>query len=144
MAEIAWQPTTDYVEGANITRLMRAYGIDSIGDLRRRSIEDMEWFWDAVVKDLGIEFSEPYERVLDASAGAPWAKWFVGGKVNLTYNCVDRHAASERADRVALIGETEDGEVRTLTYRQLRLEVDRIAAGLRTLGIRKGDPVAVF
>jgi acetyl-CoA synthetase len=144
MAEIAWSPTKDYVENANVTRLMRAHGIDSIDVLRRRSIEDMEWFWDAVVKDLGIEFSERYGRVMDASAGVPWTRWFIGGKVNLAYNCVDRHASSDRADQPALIGETEDGEVRTLTYRQLRLEVDRIAAGLRALGIRKGDPVAVF
>src|SRR5205823_6906763 len=59
------------------------------------------------------------------------------------HNCVDRHAAS-RPDRVAVIGELEDGEVRQLTYAELRREVDRIAAGLRTLGIVKGDRVAVF
>ena len=81
---------------------------------------------------------------MDLSGGIPWAKWFVGGRVNLTYNCVDRHAASERADHLAVIGETEDGEVHTLTYAELRREVDRIAAGLRAIGIRKGDPVAVF
>jgi acetyl-CoA synthetase len=144
MADLAWRPTPEYVENANVTRLMRAHGIDSIDELRRRSVEDMEWFWDAVVKDLGIGFSQPYERVMDDSGGPAWTRWFVGGKVNLAYNCVDKHAASERADRVALIGETEDGEVTTLTYRELRREVDRIAAGLRTLGIRKGDPVAVF
>jgi acetyl-CoA synthetase len=144
MADVAWRPTAEYIENANITRLMRAHGIESIDELRRRSVEDMEWFWDAVVKDLGIEFSQPYERVMDDSGGPAWTKWFIGGKVNLAYNCVDRHAASDRADRIALIGETEDGDVKTLTYRELRREVDRIAAGLRTLGIRKGDPVAVF
>ena len=144
MAEVAWRPTPEYVENANVTRLMRAHGIDSIDELRRRSVEDIAWFWDAVVKDLPIVFTTPYEQVVDASAGIPWAKWFLGGRVNLTYNCVDRHAASERADRLAVIGETEDGEVHTLTYAELRREVDRIAAGLRAIGIRKGDPVAVF
>jgi acetyl-CoA synthetase len=144
MTEIAWRPTPEYVDNANVTRLMRAHGIESIDELRRRSVEDMEWFWDAVVKDLPIEFSTPYEQVVDLSEGVPWAKWFVGGRVNLTYNCVDRHAASERADVVAVIGESEDGEVRSLTYAELRREVDRVAAGLRVLGIRKGDPVAVF
>jgi acetyl-CoA synthetase len=144
VAEVAWRPTPEYVENANVTRLMRTHGVESIDALRRRSVEDMEWFWDAVVKDLGIEFSRPYERVMDDSRGPAWTKWFIGGEVNLAYNCVDRHAASDRADRPALIGETEDGEVRTLTYRELRREVDRIAAGLRALGIRKGDPVAVF
>jgi len=96
------------------------------------------------VKDLGIEFTTPYERVLDSSAGVPWTKWFLGGRVNLTHNCVDRHAASDRADRVAVVGEYEDGAVRKLTYAELKREVDAIAGGLRALGIGKGDPVAVF
>ncbi len=144
MTEVAWRPTPDYVENANVTRLMRAHGIDSIDELRRRSVQDIEWFWDAVVKDLPIDFTTPYERVMDLSGGIQWGKWFVGGHVNLTYNCVDRHAAGRHADRLAVIGETEDGEVHSLTYAELRREVDRIAAGLRSLGIRKGDPVAVF
>jgi acetyl-CoA synthetase len=144
MAEVAWGPTPEYVENANVTRLMRAHGMGSIDELRRRSVEDMEWFWDAVVRDIPIDFAAPYERVLDVSDGVPWSKWFVGGRVNLTYNCVDRHAASERAERTALIGETEDGEVRSLTYSELRREVDRIAAGLRLLDVGKGDRVAVF
>ena len=144
MAEVAWRPTPEYVENANVTRLMRAHGIDSIDELRRRSVEDMDWFWDAVVQDLGIEFTTPYERVMDASAGPAWTKWFIGGRVNLTHNCVDRHAASDRADRIAIIGEYEDGAVRKLTYAELKREVDAIAGGLRALGIGKGDPVAVF
>jgi acetyl-CoA synthetase len=144
MAEVAWRPTPEYVENANVTRLMRAHGVGSIDELRRRSVEDMEWFWDAVVKDMGIEFTTPYERVLDNSGGIAWSKWFVGGRVNLTHNCVDRHAMSGRADRLAVIGEREDGEVHTYTYRELKREVDAIAAGLRDLGIGKGDPVAVF
>src|SRR6185503_2323407 len=123
---------------------MRAHGIASIDELRRRSVEDIAWFWDAVVKDLPIDFTTPYEQVVDESGGIPWCKWFVGGHVNLTYNCVDRHAASERADKPAIIGEQEDGLVRRLTYAELRREVDRIAAGLRSIGVRKGDRVAVF
>src|SRR6185503_14776737 len=144
MAEVAWKPTPEYVEHANVTRLMRAHGVGSIDELRRRSVEDMEWFWDAVVRDLGIEFTTPYERVLDSSGGIAWSKWFVGGHVNLTHNCVDRHALGDRADRVAIVSETEDGGGNRLTYAELKREVDAIAAGLRELGIGKGDPVAVF
>lgn len=144
MTEVAWRPTAEYVENANVTRLMRAHAIDSIDELRRRSIDDMEWFWDAVVKDMGIEFTTPYERVMDDDGGIPWTKWFVGGRVNFTHNCVDRHALSDRADRIAIIGEHEDDEVRSITYAALKVEVDAIAAGLRELGIGKGDPVAVF
>ena len=144
MAEVAWRPTPAYVENANVTRFMRRHGIDSIDEFRRRAVEDMEWFWDAVVQDMGIEFTTPYARVLDDSAGIPWCKWFVGGRVNLTYNCVDRHAQGERADRVAIVSEREDGGETTYTYGELKREVDAIAAGLRELGVGKGDPVAVF
>ena len=123
---------------------MRAHGIDSIDELRKRSVEDVEWFWGAVVDDLGIEFSAPYSKVLDLSDGAPWAKWFVDGKINLTVNCVDRHARSEKASTTALISEREDGEVSSYTYSELSAEVDRFANALRANGIGKGDAVAVF
>ena len=144
MAEVAWRPTADYIDNANVTRFMRKHGIASIDEFRRRSIEESEWFWDAVVEDMGIEFTTPYERVLDSSGGIAWSKWFVGGRVNLTHNCVDRHALGDRADRLAIVSETEDGSVRKLTYAELKREVDEVAAGLRELGIGKGDPVAVF
>jgi acetyl-CoA synthetase len=144
VAEVAWRPSSEYVENANVTRFMRKHGIDSIDEFRRRSIEESEWFWDAVVQDMGIEFTTPYERVLDSSGGIAWSKWFVGGHVNLTHNCVDRHALGDRADRVAVISEREDGDVDSLTYAELKRKVDLIASGLRDLGVGKGDPVAVF
>ena len=144
MAEVAWRPSPEYAENANVSRFMRQHGIGSIDEFRRRSIEESEWFWDAVVEDMGIEFTTPYERVLDRSGGIAWSKWFVGGRVNLTHNCVDRHALGDRGERPAIVSESEDGDVRTFTYAELKREVDAIAAGLRALGIGKGDPVAVF
>src|SRR6266511_135011 len=145
MTELAWEPTPEYVERANVTRFMRAHGIDSIGELRRRSVEDVEWYWDAAVKDLGIEFSTPYERVLDSSKGVPWTTWFVGGRINLVWNCVDRWAHSKEArDRVALIGESETGAVRALTFRELHREIDKAMAGLIEAGVGKGDAVGVY
>src|SRR3989441_2340347 len=145
MTELAWEPTTDYVERANVTRLMRAHGIGSIDELRRRAAEDIEWYWDAAVRDLSLEFTTPYERVLDTSKGIPWATWFTGGRVNLVRSCVDRWAdRDETRERVALIGESETGESRSLTFGELRSEVDRVAAGLTEAGIGMGDAVAVF
>jgi acetyl-CoA synthetase len=145
MTELAWEPTPEYVERANVTRLMRVHGIDSIGELRRRSVADVEWYWNAAVEDLGIDFSAPYERVLDTSRGIPWATWFVGGRVNLVHNCVDRWAdRPETRDQVALIGESETGDARSLTFAELRAAVDEVAAALRAAGIGKGDSVAVF
>jgi acetyl-CoA synthetase len=145
MTELAWEPTPEYVERANVTRLMRAHGIDTIDELRRRSVEDVEWYWDAAVRDLALEFHVPYERVLDTSRGAPWATWFEGGRVNLVANCVDRWAERpETRDQVALIGESETGASRSLTFAELRAAVDEVAAALREAGVGRGDAVAVF
>src|SRR5262249_15880131 len=72
------------------------------------------------------------------------AKWFVGGKLNLCYNCVDRHALGARRDKTAIIWESEPGEVRRLTYAELHDEVQRFASGLKALGIHKGDRVAIY
>ena len=143
MSDLAWEPTPEYVERANVTRLMRAHGIASIGELRARSVEDVAWFWDAVVADLGIPFSRPYTRVLDDSRGIEWCRWFDDGEVNLAVACVDRWADST-PHAPALIAEAEDGEVRTLSYSELRAEVERVAAALRGAGIGKGDAVGVF
>jgi acetyl-CoA synthetase len=143
MSEVIWRPSEEYIERANVTRFMRAHGIQTYEELVERSQADVEWFWDAVVKDLGIEFFEPYQRVLDTSDGIPWAKWFVGGKINLAHATCDVWA-DRTPDRVAALSETEDGEVRQLTYRELRETADRLANGLASLGIGEGDAVGIF
>jgi acetyl-CoA synthetase len=143
VGDIVWSPSEDYVERANVTRLMRAYDLGSYDELVKRSQDDVEWFWEAVVRDLGIEFYQPYTRVLDESEGKPWAKWFVGGKINLAHNCVDRWA-ERTPNKVAILWEGEEGPTRSVTYRDLREMADRTAAGLRTLGVKAGDAVGVF
>jgi acetyl-CoA synthetase len=143
MTEIVWRPTPDYLERANLTRFMRTHAIGSYEELIRRSQDDIEWFWDAVIQDLGIEFFKPYEAVLDTSDGIPWATWFVGGTINLAHNCVDRWA-ERTPEAVAVLWEGEDGEVRRVTYRQLREMADRLAHGLEGLGVRERDAVGIF
>src|SRR5919109_855125 len=143
MADIVWRPTEDYMERANVTRFMRRHGLGSYEELVARSQEDIEWFWDAVVQDLGIEFFRPYDRVLDTSRGVPWATWFMGGTLNLAHVTCDAWAA-RAPDRVAVGGEGEDGEVRRVTYGELRGMADRLAHGLRSLGVEDGDAVGIF
>ena len=140
---IMWRPSEDYVERANVTRFMRAHGIESYEDLVRRSVDDIAWFWDAVVQDLGIEFFRPYTQVVDTSRGIEWSTWFGGGSVNLAYNCVDRWA-ERTPDAVAVIWEGEEGATRRVTYRELRELSDRLANGLVSLGIGEGDAVGIF
>src|SRR6266496_767478 len=141
--DIVWSPSRDYVERANVTRFMRRHGIDSYEELVKRSQDGVEWFWSAVVEDLGIEFFEAYTQVLDTSDGIPWSKWFTGGRINLAHNCVDRWA-ERTPDRVAVLWEGEDGTVRRVSYAELREMADRLAHGLRELGVGPGDTVGIF
>jgi acetyl-CoA synthetase len=106
----------------------------------KQSIEDPEAFWAGIAKDL--HWFKPWDKVLEWNL--PSAKWFVGGKMNLSYNCLDRHVNSERANKTAIIWEGEPGEVRRYTYAELLAEVQRFANGLKALGIKKGDRVAVY
>lgn len=144
MSDFAWSPSSDFLENSNVTRLMRKAGAVDLADLVRRSVADVGSFWALVEKDLGIEWSRPYQRVLDSSRGIPWTKWFVGGRVNLAANCVDRHAASGRRNKLALVWEGEDGKVVRWTYRDLARETARLAGALAALGVRKGDAVGLF
>jgi len=141
--EFVWEPTSDYVENANVTRLMRKHGIDSFDELVKKSQDDIEWYWPAAIEDVGIDFFEPYQQLLDTSEGIQFPRWFVGGKVNLTYNCVDRWAES-RQGNPAIVWEGEDGATRTVTYSMLSVAVNKVANGLRSLGVGEGDRVGVY
>jgi acetyl-CoA synthetase len=142
--EFAWRPSRAYAEGSRIARFLRGHGIPSLEELHRRSIAEPEWYWGAVVRDLGVRFIRPYAGVLDLSAGIPWARWFPGGTLNLADNCVDRHLDSGRSRRPALAWEGDDGTTRTLRYAELASEVNRFANALRSIAIGKGDRVALL
>src|ERR687892_563148 len=143
MSDLVWQPSPQYIDEANVTRLMRAHGIDDYRALVARSQREPEWFWPAVVEDLDIEFFEPFTSVLDVSRGPQWPQWFGGGTINLTHNCIDKHL-DERGDRPAIVWEGEDGATRTLSYADMHRDVCRLAAGLRELGVTRGDAVGVY
>ncbi len=120
----------------------RAY-IRSMADYERLYDEaerDPESFWARIASEL--DWFVPWKKVLEWDA--PWAKWFVGGKLNLSHNCLDRHIATWRKNKAALVWEGEPGEIRTLTYQQLLSEVSRCANVLKSLGVRKGDRVAIY
>src|ERR1700749_1798170 len=108
--------------------------------LYNQSIEDPEKFWAGAAKEL--HWFTPWSKVLDWNL--PWAKWFVGGKINVSYNCIDRHVLNGKRDKTAILWEGEPGEVRKLTYGDLLTEVQKFANALKSLGIRNGDRVAVY
>lgn len=142
--EIFWTPPRELAQKSNVARFMQKHSIQNYEELVRRSTSDIEWFWDGVVRDLNIEFFQPYEEVLDTSRGIPWATWFTGGKINLTHNCLDRHTHGSTNQKLALIWEGEDGAVRRLTYEELHHITNRLANALQELGIGKGDTVGIF
>jgi acetyl-CoA synthetase len=143
-SQVGWLPTEASEARSRLRRFMEAHGFVSLDELHRRSIADQTWFWDAVVKDLDLEFYQPYQQVLDLSRGKPWARWFVGGKYNYVHNALDRHAAGPSAPKLAITWEGEDGAIRQLTYAELADMANRFASGLRQLGVEKGDRVGIF
>jgi acetyl-CoA synthetase len=114
MSEYAWEPTPEATEHANVTRLMRRHGAADIDALRRRSVADVDWYWNAVVEDLGLPFARPYGAVRDVSRGIEWTTWFTGGGFNAASACVGRWRAESPA-APAIVHEDEAGNVTTLS-----------------------------
>ncbi|MEP6976663.1 MAG: AMP-binding protein [Thermoleophilia bacterium] len=144
MPEYVWTPTPEQVEQANVTRLIRRLGCADYHELQRLSVRDPERFWPEVVDDLGIEFSTPWDRVLDTSRGIEWATWFVGARLNLAWNCVHKWAQGARADEEAAVFLGEDGVRASLTWAQVSRAVTKLAEALVAAGIEPGDRVGIF
>jgi len=109
-------------------------------DLYERAKRDRLAFW--AEQALALDWLAPWSRVLEWSP--PHAKWFVGGKLNVAANCLDRHLESARRNKAAIIWEGEPGDHRVLTYWDLAREVSRCASALKTLGVKRGDRVAIY
>jgi acetyl-CoA synthetase len=143
MPEVIWTPDEATLERANVVRLMRRHGFDDYRALVERSIDDPEWFWAAAIEDMGIELFEPWRQVADTSRGPEWTTWFVGGKLNIAWNCVHRWAAAGPDDTAAIF-RGEDGARRELTFAELGHDVTRLAEALVRLGVEPGDRVAIY
>jgi len=139
--DVVWRAPLD--GSTNVERFMAEHGIASFDDLLQRSIDEPEWFWDALVAFLGLPFATPYTQVLDISGGIPWARWFTGGTTNLAAACVDRWVR-ETPTATAIVWEGEDGEVRELSYETLGQQVDLLASLLQRRGIGQGDTVGIY
>jgi acetyl-CoA synthetase len=144
MGEIAWRPPPDLARRARIARFLDAHGLASVGELHRRSVEDPAWYWDAVVRWLGVRFTRGYDRVLDGSRGFAWTRWFPGALLNLADNCLGRNLAAGRGGAPAVVWEGDDGTSRTVTYADLEGEVRQLAGALQRLGVARGDRVGVL
>ena len=139
MNKFAWNPGPDIIARARLTEFLRFTALRGFARLYEQSIADVGWFSDNVLRFLKIRFDEPYTSILDLSRGIEWPTWCVNGRLNITESCL-HHDDSQ----TAVIAESETGAMRTLTYGELRAEVAQVAGGLQSLGIRKGDRVAIY
>ncbi|MDP9275451.1 MAG: AMP-binding protein, partial [Chloroflexota bacterium] len=135
----AWTPTAAYLERSRLRAFAMKNGCADYEALLRWSTEDLEGFWAATERDLHISWRTPYTHVVDTSRGLPWTTWWTGGRMNYVATAL-RHDG----DRVAIVAESEEGAVRTVTYRELSEQVASVASGLRSLGVKRGDRVAVY
>jgi acetyl-CoA synthetase len=125
--------------GTNVERFMAEHGFGDFESLRRRSIDEPEWFWPAAVDFLGLPFRRRWDSVLDSSRGIEWATWFDGGRLNLA-DWLLRHPD----ERTAVVWEGEDGEEVSWTYADLDRESSAVAARLAEAGVGAGDAVGIF
>jgi len=121
--------------------VIRSAWVQDWESIARRAETDLEGFW--AERALELEWYSPWNKVLDDS-NKPFYKWFVGAKVNIIHNCLDRHMKTWRKNKLALIWEGEKGEVRTFSYFALSREVSKFANVLKSMGIRKGDRVTIY
>jgi len=168
---IAWTPTPDVIERAQLTRFMKQVGVSTWNELYEFSIRDVEKFTEEVLKFLDITFDPPYSRVMDVSGGVEFPRWFgtrtssgtrtpssasaedvphadegvrvPSAGLNITTMCLDRWQTDEMKDQPAVIWEGEDGAHWHWTYEELLEQVEFCASGLRHLGIEKGDAVGI-
>ena len=133
--ERVFHPPRAFAEKAHIKSMAE------LEALRAEAEADPERFW-ARMAESELHWFKPWDTVLKWEP--PHAEWFVGGKINISYNCLDRHLPTWRRNKAALIWEGEPGDTRTLTYQQLHTEVCRFANVLKRIGVEKGDRVALY
>ena len=122
---------------------MSHHGIEQLAELHQRAIDEPEWFWSAVLADLGIEFYKPYERLIDTAPGLPWTRWCAGGEMNIVHNCLDKRIGTPAEHAPAIRWTTEAGPGGVLTYGELWRDVNRAANGLSQLGLSRGDVIGL-
>jgi acetyl-CoA synthetase len=135
-----WTPSRQFIESTNVWRFMRRLGYSDRDTFLAWSRDNPEQFWPEILREMNVEWFRPYSKVLDSSRGPEWTTWFLDGGLNIAHNCLDRWAAT---DGLACVWETENGAHGQLTFADLHAAANRVANGLRALGVEPGDRVAL-
>ncbi|MDC3425902.1 AMP-binding protein [Aquibacillus sp. 3ASR75-11] len=142
---VAWSPSKEWTESTRLFRWMQSLGYDTYDPFYEKSCSDTAWFWNEAVKELNIDWYEPYQQTLDLSEGIAYPNWFVNGKMNVAYNAVEKWALNPNtANKIAVIWEGDDQQTTSYTYRELNQLVNRAAHGFEQLGITQGDVIAIY
>jgi acetyl-CoA synthetase len=131
-----YYPSDEMVKNAAVS------GMEAYRALCKEAEDDYEGYWGKRARDL-IEWKKPFTQVLDES-NAPFFRWFADGQLNASYNCLDRQVNAGLGDKVAIIFEADNGEVTKVTYRDLLGRVCKMANGLKSMGVKKGDRVVIY
>ncbi|THF60530.1 acetate--CoA ligase [Pseudothauera rhizosphaerae] len=136
------QQTRVYHPSAEVVKNAAVSGIDAYNALVKEAEQDYEGYWARQAREL-VDWKVPFTQVLDES-NAPFFKWFADGKLNVSYNCLDRNIEKGLGDKVAIIFEADDGHITRVTYKELLAKVSKFANALRSLGVKKGDRVVIY
>ncbi len=140
----AWIPTPEFIAGTRETEFLKYMNLKTFEELDALSKKDPSRFWDGVLKFGDLKFYKPYHTVMDTSGGIEWSRWCLGGTTNLVLNCFDKHRNTPVYDKTYLIWCGEDGAERTFTYREFDRLMSRFASSLKSLGVQRGDVVALY
>src|SRR6478736_1238702 len=140
---IAWTPSPEVIERAQLTKFMRQVGVSTWDDLYQFSIRDVEKFTEEVLRFLEIKFDPPYDKLLDTSDGIELPKWLTGAGLNITTMCLDRWQTDEMKDQPAVIWEGEDGTSREISYGSLLQRVKECTSGLKSFDFTKGEAIGI-
>jgi len=139
--EIVYTPPDEVLENTNIYQLLKKTGLKNLNELYEKADKDQEWFWGEMVRDCNICFFEKFSKIVDYSAGNPYTKWFVNGKINIVYNTVERFKES---NKIAIKYEGESGEREYISFKDLDIMTGKLAGALLNMGARKGDRVGIY
>ena len=122
---------------------MQKHNISSLEELSQKAKDDLGWFWKSVDQDIGIIWDTPYTKTLDVSEGIAWSKWFVNGKTNIYKSSVEKFT-KQNPQKIAYHFVSEDGKTSKISYSELDSKVSKLANGLKSLGVKKGDVIAIY
>ncbi len=143
MSNFEFIPSEKQIQESNIFQFMKTHNISSLDELSTKAKDDVEWFWKSVDKDIGIVWDSPYDKILDTSKGIAWSKWFINGKTNIYKSSVEKFT-KQNPKKIAYHFVSEDGITSEISYSQLDIKVSKLANGMKSIGVKKGDVIAIY